>query len=190
MGKTSRLYPSMVAPDELKPLVESTRGAKIRVKREDIKAGVGANPYACALAQAAVRQRDVLAARFERTVAYIEYENRVEKFMLPEATKRAIAEFDVLGGRFAKPGLYDLSPVSNNRLLSTRSALNAAYRREGPTRPEGPTPQRGKRSDPLTMVGVRHGSGRIKTVVVAEQAPPAPSDLPFSQPWLSGKTEA
>lgn len=142
------------------PLVEATKGTHIRVTRRDIQQGVPEDAYSCALAQGARRLPNVQWARFETTVAYLGYANKVIRYLIPEATSVAIREFDAFEGQFGRIGVFELLAVPERRRLDHRRGLQRAQREGGVETPRGGNPNLGRRNKPVEWAR----NGRVRMV--------------------------
>lgn len=92
------------------PVVDGVGHVHVVVTESDVANAKKANSKHCALARAALRLPGVNAAYFFRTMAFLEYEDRIVRQHLPVSVQKEIVSFD-RASIFAS-GDYQLSPVS------------------------------------------------------------------------------
>ena len=108
---------------------------------------------------------------FFRTVAYVDLPNEkneriVMRFWVPQASRALIEAFDKTGE--APAGGFKLVPPRGSKALEAKRLRGAIDRPKARERRkaviageiEG-VPQRGKKYDPLTLAGVRNGTGMV-----------------------------
>jgi hypothetical protein len=81
----------------------------LEVTKGDIAGAKQKDPGNCAFACAVKRGYGANAAYFMRTTAYIEFEDRVLQYDMPQAMQKEIVAFD--RAKAMEPGVYRLSPV-------------------------------------------------------------------------------
>jgi hypothetical protein len=115
--------------DARSPLVLGVTVADIRFAQQK-------NPECCALARAACREyRGVRYAYFFRSTAWLEYPDRLVRYVLPTEVQRAIATFDRTSTM--EPGAYRL-------LRPVKSLAMGAIRKRSEARPGRHQPGDGK----------------------------------------------
>jgi hypothetical protein len=125
MKKLQRRY---VFPDgERYPIVESDKqGMMLLATQEDVDKAERHDPYACVLAQCAIRS-GAKRAFIAGTVAYLVMPHRGElcafKFTVPPSTQKAIQEFDANGYMPAEG--FILSPLSRHSTQDAKKVNNA-----------------------------------------------------------------
>ena len=150
------------------PLVEAQADLELNVQPKHIAAGIAGDENACALAQAALEQTAASMVRIERTVAYVMYKDRVERYMLKTHARNAVIEFDITNGASAPVGPITLSKPSEAQTLDRmREVIEAWDKRSG-----GKRHKRGRWGtahgtyiDTLGIVGVRSGKGGAHTLI-------------------------
>ena len=160
-------------------VVEGKDRKIVVVTDDDVVNAKKANSKHCALARAAVRLPDVNAAYVFRSMAYLEYGDRMERYSLPVSVQKEIVSFD-RAGIFAS-GAYQLSPIPKSL---TRSAMRKSWRARNPktTAPaSSPPPLTGTPRDPVgsqaafdaRVAGIigPHAGGRSVSGVVKPTAP-------------------
>jgi hypothetical protein len=118
-------------------LVEARKPIVIELTREDIAGARQQDQENCGFARACTRMKGVTGAYFFRTTCWLQYDDRLVRYMLPPSVQREIVCFD-RGGKMA-PGTYQLSPPRSTR------TLRAARKRSKPGRhkPKGTGVKRG-----------------------------------------------
>lgn len=124
------------------------------------------DPENCALAQACKRLFNSTAVLFFRRVAYIDVPNAkgervVKRFVISQTTRDAIVHFDRTGE--FPPGGFTLVPPQPSQTLERQNEdqkrrHQAALRGERVAKPNG---RSATRSDPLSLEGVRSGTGMV-----------------------------
>lgn len=146
------------------PVVDASSELRVFPNAKDIHDGRPKDPTNCAFSQACKRLYGSSKVMFLRNVAYVDLpqadgSRRVERFMLTQPMRRLIEEFDQTG--VASPGGYVLRPPTPSFTFEGRKEYND--RRQGRERVEhGPY---GKRTDPLTLAGVRNGAGAVQAAM-------------------------
>jgi hypothetical protein len=112
------------------PVVDATAHQVVTVTSNDIVKAKAANSKHCALARSALRVPGVVAAYFFRSAAFLEFPDRMVRYILPMSVQKEIVSFDRAG--IMASGIYRLSPipVSQNRAaLDARSKTDKKKRR-------------------------------------------------------------
>lgn len=173
------------------PMQDGKNHVKIVVTDDDIVRAKKANSKHCALARAALRLPEVNAAYFFRSVAFIEYPDRMVKYVLPMSVQKEIVSFD--RARVFAPGVYQLSPIPASLSRPALDKRNKQDKRERKQRrvaekraatsalqvtPPDLTSARGFEA---AVVGVidKHAGGRSVTGI---RRPDAPEPLPGRAP--------
>lgn len=110
------------------PVVEAKLPIRVHVSDEDVILAKKKDSKHCALARAAARVPNVKAAYIFRSRAFLEYPDRIVRFLLPQSTQREIISFD-RANIFAS-GVYQLSAVGPATTLKGGSD----YRKEAKKR--------------------------------------------------------
>jgi len=113
---------------------ESTRPLILHVDKSDVKSGNKKEAQSCAFAVCAKREiPGVKKSFFFRSVAYLQFKDKIVRYTLPVSVMKEIVSFDRSGK--IEPGTYQLSPPSPR---STRMAAQARSRkRTGRHQPRG-----------------------------------------------------
>ena len=115
-------------------VVDATKPMLVSVNQKDVARAKVKNPEDCALARACKRQHDgVKAAYFFRTAAYLEYDDKLVRYVLPHSAQKEIVAFD--RAKVFEPGNYQLTPPSST------NTLKAVKRRSKRQRANGRTPR-------------------------------------------------
>jgi hypothetical protein len=103
------------------PKVEATKPLLIELLPEDIKASTRNNPAKCAFSTACRRSsKGVVGAYFYRTTAWLQYRDRLVRYVLPISVQKEIVAFD--RAKKPDPGSYQINPPSPaNRLSAVRA---------------------------------------------------------------------
>jgi hypothetical protein len=151
------------------PVVDAESKMDIQVRPKDITGAVPGDALHCALARGAEHLPGVVEARFYRTVALLVYRDRAVRYMIPAATRAALMLFDLTDGKVALPGVYTIVPPNASNRFDYKRAANRrhleARRKDGP---KYQRPNTGVRVDPLSMLGVRSGSGQVRYASLVE----------------------
>jgi excisionase family DNA binding protein len=95
-------------------VVDADQPVQIVVTVDDILKAKKANSRTCALAKASSRLPGVRTGYFFRSIAYLEYKNRMVRFAIPQSLQKEIVSFD--RSHIFAPGIYQLSvPVPSGR---------------------------------------------------------------------------
>lgn len=101
-------YVTKRADDLEKPIVDADQPLIIGVTNLDVEKAHASNSKCCAFVRACERQVEkIQAAFFFRSVAYLEYDDRIVKYSLPPSIEKEIVSFDRT--RKMMPGVYQLS---------------------------------------------------------------------------------
>jgi hypothetical protein len=95
------------------PVVEATKPVLIDVTDQDASAAKPKNSKCCAFARAAKRLKGVKRGYFFRSIAYLEYPDKMVRYELPPSVRQEIISFD--RSRLIFPGTYQLSPPHTSR---------------------------------------------------------------------------
>ncbi len=91
------------------PCVDSDGDLEIKLTEADIKRGIAGSAEHCGFANACKRQFPVHGAYFFKSVAYIQTNKEIIRFILPQAMAREIEYHDRVGTVMVmKPGAYKL----------------------------------------------------------------------------------
>lgn len=117
-----------------RPVANASMPIRLSVTEADIKNGAPKNPYACAIALAAVRQvKGATAAKVHLSCVYIMIKGEWRRYRTPEYATREIVAFD-RGGRFI-PGDYDLLPVPTAELVRRVASIRGTPKTSRPRKP-------------------------------------------------------
>ena len=105
------------------PVVEAKKPLFVGVTAIDVADAKKKNSKYCALARAAARLPQVNAAYIFRSTAFIEYPNRMERFLLPQSVQKEIVSFD--RSRIFAEGTYQLSPIPAS--LTRKAQMDRYY---------------------------------------------------------------
>lgn len=124
-----------------KKLREGKSNVELEVEARDTRSANKLSPSTCGFAKACKRQvPGVQSVHFFRGVAWLEFADRLERYILPPAVRQQITTFDVSG--VIAPGSYHLrAPAASEGLAAQRKShrnLREARRtgkRDGSRRP-------------------------------------------------------
>jgi len=109
------------------PIVDATTPVIIGVTAADIRKARTANSKCCAFARAAKHKPGVVAAYFFRSIAFLEYLDRIVRYALPRDAQNEIIAFDRSG--IMATGEYQLNPIPKSQGLRAMAEYNArAYK--------------------------------------------------------------
>lgn len=106
-----------------KKIVDAPCSMIIGVGVDDIRKAKMRNSEHCAFARAALREPGVLAAKFLRTTAFLEYSDKIIKFALPASVQKEIVSFDRSG--IVAPGTYQLSTIPPSKNPAKRAVMSS-----------------------------------------------------------------
>jgi hypothetical protein len=95
------------------PVTDGTERVFVTVTNTDIVKAKKVDSKGCALSRATMRLPGVNAAYFFRSKAFIEYDDRIEKFDLPPSVQKEIVSFD--RAHIFASGVYQLTPPAASR---------------------------------------------------------------------------
>ena len=101
-------YVTKYAKERGLKVVDATKALVVQLSAVDIKQAKSKNSKECAFARACRKQKGVKAAYFFRTAAYLEYENRLVRYLLPPSVQKEVVSFD--RAHVMAPGEYQISP--------------------------------------------------------------------------------
>lgn len=104
------------------PMIDGKTPVRLVVTASDVIDAKKANSKHCAFARAALRLPGVAAAYFFRTTAYLEYHDRMVRFLLPSSAQKEIVSFD--RAQIMATGAYQLTPPGATRDRSVVRAYN------------------------------------------------------------------
>jgi len=134
---------------------DSTSPMVLRVTNGDITKATQKNAKCCAYARAAKRLPHVKAAYFFRTTAYLEYDDRLERYHLPLSVQKEIVSFD--RAKVMAPGTYQIIPPKG------ASALGAVRARSKKHNANGRSPSERRNKSGIKR-GVVHKTQLIRTL--------------------------
>lgn len=89
---------------------------RLMVTARDVTKGRAKDPHACAFARACRRTDDVTAAYIFRSTAWVEYPDKLVRYLLPPSMQKEVVAFD--RGKAMEPGEYQLVPPSKSLRMS------------------------------------------------------------------------
>lgn len=121
--------------EELKlPIVDADEPALVELTDQDVARAQTKNSRACGFVRACERQMpNVRAAFFFRSTAFLELDDKIVRYRLPESVQKEIVCFDRTGTM--APGTYQLSPSHASRSIAAYKARSA--KRPGRHQPTG-----------------------------------------------------
>ena len=136
------------------PVADAKKEIVIHAIAADIKAAKRKDPLECVFAKACQRIFGSHNTAFFRNYAYVEKDNKIERFSLPKATRDSVMMFDKAGK--AEPGGYLLRPPLPGDTLEARRERGARRGDRGWTYPT--KKKRAKAPD----VDFRSGTGLVQ----------------------------
>jgi hypothetical protein len=106
----SKTYVTLRAQERELEEVDADDSLSLVVTARDIKLAKAANSKECALARACKRELHVKAAYLLRTVAWLEYPDKMVRYRLPQSVQKEIVSFD--RSKMMSTGEYTLAPVA------------------------------------------------------------------------------
>jgi hypothetical protein len=103
--------------------IDAVKPLAVEVTAQDIKLAKAKNSKECALSRAVKRNMPVKAAYFLRTIAWLEFKNKMVRYRLPPSIQKEIVSFD--RNKMMSTGEYVLSPVSPTQAHKPRSRPRA-----------------------------------------------------------------
>lgn len=110
------------------PVIEGTDRTLMTVTNNDVVNAQKANSKHCALARASLRLPGVVAAYFFRKTAFLEFDDRVERYHLPTSVQKEIVSFD--RAQVFAAGVYQLSPPPPSATLLEQEKAGKRRRRK------------------------------------------------------------
>jgi len=120
-------YVHDIARQKRIPVVDATAPIIIGVAVDDIKKAKAKNSKCCAFARAAQHEPGVVAAYFFRSMAFLEYPDRMVRYALPADARTEIVSFDRAG--VMAPGEYRLAPIPKSQKLESLRQYDRKKRR-------------------------------------------------------------
>lgn len=163
------------------PVRDARKDLRIVPTRADVRTAKRGDPEQCVFSQACRRQFGSSQVMFLRGVAYIDLPQEdgsrvVERFLVPPAMRELIVNFDkgssvpVAGFMLNRPSRC--MTLHGKRIRHARWRMAAASTSKRPQIRGSRVGERGvgKYSDPLIVLGVRHGTGRVHFIAPKEHA--------------------
>jgi hypothetical protein len=143
---------------------DATRPFVLHVTQEDIDAAVPRDGRNCVLSRAGQREHGCFDILIHRTVAYVRMTERSIpiRYQVTEATRDVLIAFDASGrARPVKVTLVPPRPAISKAYLQSQGRKDKikASRTRSKARQEAVGRRRYSKPDPLTLFGVRNGSG-------------------------------
>lgn len=104
------------------PIVDAKKHLEVVLTTQDIRNSSMKDPTSCAFAKACSRREEVVAAYFFLTTAYLEFPDRLERYMLPPSMRAEIVAFDRGGPQAMEAGVYRLSPIRKSKRLGRKTS--------------------------------------------------------------------
>lgn len=130
-----------------KPVVDAPKDVTLHITPADVAKGRKKAPDCCAAAQACMRQMKAERALVHLSRIYLEKGGKWVRYVTPDRLRTEIISFD-RGHRF-EPGDYHLVPLQPSQRRG---------RKGKPTQNGGTVPQRGRRTNPAVVNGVRYSA--------------------------------
>lgn len=93
-------------------IVDSRKPLIVDLRKSDITEATQKNSKDCAFARACKKQKGVRAAYFFRSTAYLEFDDRLVRYLLPTSVQKEIVSFD--RSKVMAPGTYQLTPPAKS----------------------------------------------------------------------------
>jgi hypothetical protein len=135
------------------PVVDAKKETVIHVIAADINAAKRGDPLNCVFAKACEREHGSHNTAFWRNFAYVERGNKIERFLLPRATRDSVMMWDKAGK--AEPGGYLLRPPAPSQTLDRQRERTREYKPMGTW-----TPHKKRKKAP--DVDFRSGTGLVQ----------------------------
>lgn len=117
--------------------VDARKPMLLEVLPKDAKLGKEKDPRSCAFAEACMRSTDgVTGVFFFRTTAWVQYADKLVRYLLPASMQKEIVSFD--RGAGIEPGIYQMSPPPKHGRLD--AVLKRSRKRKGRHKPTGKHP--------------------------------------------------
>lgn len=100
-------------------VVDADKPLMLEVKRGDIDKATPKSSKVCAFARACERSMPVEAAFFFKSVAWLEYKDKIVRYSLPPSMQKEIVAFD--RNRTMEPGVYRLAAIGPNKTLPAKA---------------------------------------------------------------------
>src|SRR5262245_18633169 len=110
------------------PIIEATEPVFIGVAADDIRKAKMKNSKCCAFSRAAQKEPGVRAAYFFRSIAFIEYPDRIIRYALPASARTELLSFDRSG--VMAPGEYRLAPPPKSPTIANVRAYTEKKRKK------------------------------------------------------------
>ena len=104
------------------PIVDAKKHIEVSLTNRDIRNSSMQDPTSCAFAKACRRKEDVVSAYFFLTTAYLQFENRLERYVLPPSMRSEIVAFDRGGPSAMEAGIYRLSPPGKTKRIGKKQS--------------------------------------------------------------------
>jgi len=111
-----------IAEEQGLPIVDAKKHLEVVLTSRDIRHSSMKDPTSCAFARACNRREEVVAAYFFLTTAYLQFEDRIERYMLPPSMRAEIVAFDRGGPSAMEAGIYRLSPIRKSKRLGSKQS--------------------------------------------------------------------
>lgn len=99
-------------------VVDATTPLVLKVTQKDIDQAVQRDAGECAIARCALRQKGIVDVRIGASRAFVDYDDRVERFVIDRETSQRLAVFDK--DDYFAPGTYILQPPPPGKQIGDR----------------------------------------------------------------------
>ncbi len=103
--------------------VDAKEPLALQVKKLDVLRATRKNSKCCAFARACKRSLEVKAAYFFRSTAWLEFDDKLVRYMLPPSVQKEIVSFDRAG--VTAPGVYQLNAPAKSQSSKAMRSRNA-----------------------------------------------------------------
>lgn len=165
------------------PIIEAQSRLLVTVTSQDIILAKKADSKHCALARAALRLPKVNAAYFFRSTAFLEYPDKMVRFLLPESVRKEIVSFD--RAQIMAPGTYQLRAVTSTQTRAAWKKKRATVKRDikrgnispgviariAAAEPKNDTPEQREFDNKIATLENLHVGKRTVTGIKSRRAP-------------------
>ena len=134
MKRTTKQVLKMQIGDGVRRVVDATRDLVIDVTSADVRKGRRAKADCCAAAVAIMREEKVKAVRVHRARVYVDYGDKIVRYITPNSLRTDLVAFD-LYGKFAT-GQHILQKVPESQRIGIYRGSNTSSRPRRKRRPQ------------------------------------------------------
>ncbi len=124
-------YISKLAREQALRKVDARKPLRIERTQADIDKALMKNSKCCAFARATKRMYKVENAYFFRTAAWLQYSDRLVRYLLPPSVQKEIVSFD--RSKIMAVGVYQLSPPDKSHTM--KAVMQRSKKRPGRHQP-------------------------------------------------------